>query len=48
MNKLLGKHGVKPLFYQFFRKMKLTFFIISVSILCHDLFADYKIDAGRE
>lgn len=33
MNKLLGKHGNKPLFYQFFRKMKLTFFIVSVSIL---------------
>jgi len=33
MNKLLGKHGNKPLFYQFFRKMKLTIFIVTISIL---------------
>ncbi len=33
MNKLLGKHGNKPLFYQFFRKMKLTIFIVTISML---------------
>ena len=33
MNILLGKHGNKPLFYQFFRKMKLTIFIVTISIL---------------
>ena len=33
MNKLLLKHGNLPLFYQFFRKMKLTIFILTVSIL---------------
>ena len=33
MNKLLRIHGNKPLFYQFFRKMKLTILIVTVSIL---------------
>jgi len=33
MNKLLRKYGKKPLFYQFFRKMKLTILILTVSIL---------------
>jgi len=33
MNKLLRKYGRKPLFYQFFRKMKLTILILTVSIL---------------
>jgi len=33
MNKLLQKNGNKPLFYQFFRKMKLTILIVTVSIL---------------
>ena len=33
MNKLLRKHGNMPLFYQFFRKMKLTILIVTVSIL---------------
>ena len=33
MNKLLRKHGNPPLFYQFFRKMKLTILIVTVSIL---------------
>ena len=33
MNKLLRKYGIKPIFYQFFRKMKLTILILTVSIL---------------
>ena len=33
MNKLLRKYGSEPLFYHFFRKMKITFLIITVSIL---------------
>ena len=33
MNKLLRKHGNPPLFYQFFRKMKLTILIVTASIL---------------
>ena len=33
MNKLLRKDGNPPLFYQFFRKMKLTILIVTVSIL---------------
>ena len=33
MNKLLQKYGSQPLFYQFFRKMKLTILILTVSIL---------------
>ncbi len=33
MNKLLQKHGNPPLFYQFFRKMKLTILIVTASIL---------------
>ena len=33
MNKLLEQHGNKPLFYQFFRKMKLTILIVTVSFL---------------
>ena len=33
MNKLLRKHGIRPLFYQFFRKMKLTILILTVSVL---------------
>ena len=33
MNKLLREHGNPPLFYQFFRKMKLTILILTVSIL---------------
>jgi TonB-linked SusC/RagA family outer membrane protein len=33
MNKLLQKYGNRPLFYQFFRKMKLTILIVTVSIL---------------
>jgi len=33
MNKLLRKYGSQPLFYQFFRKMKLTILIVTVSIL---------------
>lgn len=33
MNKLLRIHGNKPLFYQFFRKMKLTILIVTASIL---------------
>ncbi len=33
MNKLLRKHGNMPLFYQFFRKMKLTILIVTMSIL---------------
>ena len=33
MNKLLRKYGNQPLFYQFFRKMKLTIFLVTVSIL---------------
>jgi len=33
MNKLLRKHGDKPLFYQFFRKMKLTILIVIASML---------------
>ena len=33
MNKLLRKYGNQPLFYQFLRKMKLTIFILTVSIL---------------
>ncbi len=33
MNKLLGNYGNKPLFYQFFRKMKLTIIIVTISIL---------------
>ena len=33
MNKLLRKHGNLPLFNQFFRKMKLTILIVTVSIL---------------
>ena len=33
MYKLLRKHGNMPLFYQFFRKMKLTILIVTVSIL---------------
>jgi len=33
MNKLLRKHGNPPLFYQFFRKMKLTILILTASIL---------------
>jgi len=33
MNKLLRKYGSTPIFYQFFRKMKLTILIITVSIL---------------
>ena len=33
MNKLLQKYGNQPLFYQFLRTMKLTIFILTVSIL---------------
>src|SRR5674476_163751 len=33
MNKLLRKYGNMPSFYQFFRKMKLTILIVTVSIL---------------
>ena len=33
MNKLLQKYGNRPSFYQFFRKMKLTILIVTVSIL---------------
>src|SRR5659263_382241 len=33
MNKLLRKYGNMPIFYQFFRKMKLTILIVTVSIL---------------
>lgn len=33
MNKLLRKNGDQPLFYQFFRKMKLTILLVTVSIL---------------
>jgi len=33
MNKLLRKYGSQPIFYQFFRKMKLTILIVTVSIL---------------
>ena len=33
MNKLLRKYGSQPLFYQFFRKMKLTILIVTMSIL---------------
>src|SRR5665648_729591 len=33
MNKLLRKFGSQPIFYQFFRKMKLTILIVTVSIL---------------
>jgi TonB-dependent starch-binding outer membrane protein SusC len=33
MNKLLRKDGNAPLFYQFFRKMKLTILIVTASIL---------------
>ena len=33
MNKLLRKYGSMPIFYQFFRKMKLTILIVTVSIL---------------
>jgi TonB-linked SusC/RagA family outer membrane protein len=33
MNKLLRKYGNPPLFYPFLRKMKLTIFILTVSIL---------------
>jgi len=33
MNKLLRKYGTQPIFYQFFRKMKLTILIVTVSIL---------------
>ena len=33
MNKLLRKYGSLPIFYQFFRKMKLTILIVTVSIL---------------
>jgi len=33
MNKLLQKDGNLPLFYQFFRKMKLTILIVTMSIL---------------
>ncbi len=33
MNKLLRKDGNEPLFYQFFRKMKLTILIVTASIL---------------
>ena len=33
MNKLLRKHGKLPLFHQFFRKMKLTILILTLSIL---------------
>jgi len=33
MNKLLRKYGRQSLFYQFFRKMKLTILIVTVSIL---------------
>ena len=33
MNKLLRKHGSQPLFYEFFRKMKLTILIVTASIL---------------
>lgn len=33
MNKLLRKYGSQPLFYQFFRKMKLTILIVTASIL---------------
>jgi len=33
MNKLLQKYGILPLFYQFFRKMKLTILFLTVSIL---------------
>lgn len=33
MNKLLRKHGNPPLFYQFFRKMKLTILVVTISIL---------------
>ena len=33
MNKLLRKYGSQAIFYQFFRKMKLTILIVTVSIL---------------
>jgi len=33
MNKLLRKYGSQPIFYQFFRKMKLTVLIVTLSIL---------------
>jgi TonB-linked SusC/RagA family outer membrane protein len=33
MNKLLRKDGNPPLFYQFFRKMKLTILVVTMSIL---------------
>ena len=33
MNKLLRKNGDQPLFYQLFRKMKLTILLVTVSIL---------------
>jgi TonB-linked SusC/RagA family outer membrane protein len=33
MNKLLRKNGYQPIFYQFFRKMKLSILIVTVSIL---------------
>ncbi len=33
MNKLLREYGKMPLFYQFLRKMKLTIFILTLSIL---------------
>jgi len=33
MNKLLRKYGSQPIFYQFFRKMKLTILIVTISIL---------------
>jgi TonB-linked SusC/RagA family outer membrane protein len=33
MNKLLREYGNQPLFYQFLRKMKLTIFILTLSIL---------------
>ncbi len=33
MNKLLRKHGNLPLFHQFYRKMKLTILILTLSIL---------------
>ena len=32
MNKLLEQHGNMPLFYQFFRKMKLTILVVTISI----------------
>jgi TonB-linked SusC/RagA family outer membrane protein len=32
MNKLLEQHGNQPLFYQFFRKMKLTILVVTISI----------------